>query len=563
MSIRHIIKLIPALHKKQGIWITLSAILQALLNMAGLAVLLPLIILVLDPDKLVDYPWFQNHRNLILLSIICFIILKNLLIVWLSKMQVGYINKLYSYYSEKLYDNYYRQGLLFIKDRHSDELTYNTNAVSYLFTHGVLSLTFSIIAEAFLLLSIWCGIFWFSPFTATGICVCLIPFGVIYFYWVRKKLKTYGEREDNAKRRIMTLVGDTFKGYSDIKLNNAHSWFKERFNNHIAEIANSRKWITKAFHIPQGMIECYIVIGMILFIIIGGNTNDTRLILGVLGIAVLRILPSLRTLITMIIQWKNNAFTIDIIKDIYMPVENDNVEGKPVYFQKQIKMDNICFRYPGKDSFILKDFSLIINKGECLGIQGMSGIGKTTLFNLLLGFYKPCKGRIQVDGITLDEQSYTAWQKLIAYVPQDIFVMDATLAENIAFGQEKIDCEQITQAIDQSGLNGYVSSLPDGINTRIGQNGNLLSGGERQRVGIARALYKKAEILLFDEATSSLDSKTENEIMNTIYELLKDIKNLTVVIISHKKSTLVACDKVVNIENSLSCFQTVKLKTLL
>lgn len=146
-------------------------------------------------DKLLDYPWFENYRNLILLSIICIIFLKNLLIVWLSKMQVGYINKLYSCYSEKLYDNYYRQGLLFIKDRLSDELTYNTNAVSYLFTHGVLSLTFSIIAEVFLLLFIWCGIFWFSPLAAYGICVCLIPFGVIYFYWVRKKLRTYGKEK--------------------------------------------------------------------------------------------------------------------------------------------------------------------------------------------------------------------------------------------------------------------------------------------------------------------------------------------------------------------------------
>lgn len=548
MDIRGFIGLIPEPKRKPGIWIVFSAILQALLNMAGLTVLIPLIILVFDPDKFTDYSWFGSYRNLILISIIVFIVLKNLLNIWLGNLQVRYINSLYRYYAQTLYENYFHQGLLFIKNKHSDELTYNTNVVSYLFTHGVLSLTLSITAEVFLLLFIWWGILWFSPLVAFCVAGSIIPFSVMYFYWVRKKLKTYGEKEDNAKRRIMTLVGDTFRGYSDLKLNDAYVWFRQKFDTDIAEITDSRKKITKAFHIPQGIIECYVVVGMILFILIGGNNSDARITLGILSVAVLRILPSLRTLITMAIQWKNNSFTIDIIKDVNLSTEKKERKEQSIQFQNCIEINNISFVYPEKEKFIFRNFSLVINKGEYLGIRGMSGIGKTTLFNLLLGFYKPQEGSILVDNIPLDEQNYSAWQKLIAYVPQDIFIIDGTLAENIAFRVEDIDYERLMEAIEQSGLKGYISFLPEGVNTRIGQNGNFLSGGERQRIGIARALYKKAEVFLFDEITSSLDPKTEKEIMETIHRLSQDICNLTIIIISHKESTLSFCNRIVKIE---------------
>lgn len=550
MLICEFIKLIPEVRRKKGIGIIFSAILQVLLNMAGLTVLIPIIILVFDPDKLALYPLFADHRSLILVAIVCFISLKNILNVWLSNIQIRYINSLYKYYSQTLFENYYCQGLLFVKNRHSDDLAYNINAVSYLFTHGVLSLTLSVIAEAGLILCIWCGIFWFSPIIAFCIVASFLPFSLIYFYFVRKKLKTYGEKEDNAKRHIMTLVGDTFRGYPDVKLNDAYRWFQKRFDTNVSEISNSREKITKAFHIPQGIIECYVVVGMILFVVIAGYNSEAKVALGILAVAILRILPSLRSLITMVIQWKNNAFTLDIIKDIHL--QSNEIEDKEltIHFKRQIIIDNVSFSYLGNDKHILKNFTLHINKGECIGIKGISGVGKTTLFNMLLGFYKPTQGKILVDNIPLDESTCSTWQKLIAYVPQDIFIMDATLAENIAFGAEEINSERMMEVIEKSGLKKLVSSLPYGLETRIGQDGCFLSGGERQRVGIARALYKKAEIFLFDEITSSLDPKTEKDIMDTIYKLSEKLNNLTVVIISHKESALYLCNRILKINKN-------------
>ena len=545
MSIRQIIRLIPVAQKKQGLWITFSTVLQALLNMAGLTVLIPVIVLIFDPDRLAEYPVFASHRNLIMISIVCFIIAKNLLNIRINNTRVRYINKLYHYYSGKLYDNYYKQGLLFIKEKHSDELAYNTNAVCYLFAHGTLSLMFSMISEFLLLVFIWCGIFWFSPIIALCIAVCLLPFAIIYFYWFKKKLMKYGKEENDAKRSIMTLVGDTFRGYPDIKLNDAYFWFKKRFDANIVQISRCREWITRTLQIPHGMMELYVIVGMILFAVIGGDNNETRFTFGVLAVAVLRMIPSMQSLLSMATQWKNNTFTLDIIEKI-KDNSQEKEDLKTIRFQEQIKLDGISFRYSGKESFILNNFSLNIKKGECIGIQGVSGVGKTTLFNLLLGFYEPQEGEIRIDDQLLDRQTLSSWQKLIAYVPQDIFIMDATLAENIAFGADEIDNKRVISAMEQSGLSDLVSSLADGIHTRIGQDGGLLSGGERQRVGIARSLYKKAEIIFFDETTSYLDPKTEKEVLGAIRKLSTEIKGLTVVIVSHKQSTLAFCDRIVD-----------------
>ncbi|NDV78072.1 ABC transporter ATP-binding protein [Dysgonomonas sp. 511] len=546
MQISEVIKLIPDAQRKRGIWIVLSVVFKALLNMAGLTVLIPLIILIFDPEKMQEYPLLASHHILIVVAIIVFLVVKNLFNIYLSDIRIRFINSLYIYYSKKIYNTYYQQGLLFLKGKHSNELAYNVSAVSYLFTHGLLSLSFSIASEALLLLLIWGAMFWYSPVMALSIAGCLLPFVAGYYYWVRQKLKDYGKKENEAKRRSMALVNDTFQGYTEVKLNNAYSWFQRRFGESIAQVVDSRERMTHIQQIPSGMMECYVMIGMVLFILIGGNDSETRLTLGILAIATLRMLPSIRSLITMMTQWKNNSFTIDVIKEI-PPVVEVETESLPISFKEQITIDDISFHYPDDTSFVFEHFSLKIRKGECVGIQGFSGIGKTTLFNLLLGFYTPQKGEIRIDNTLLDKQTYAAWQKMIAYVPQDIFIMRATLAENIALGSEDIDNERLMQVIAQSGLASLVDTLPEGIDTKIGQNGSRLSGGERQRVGIARALYKKAEVLFFDEATSALDTQTEQSIVATINDLSAKENGLTIIIIAHRESSLIHCDRIIRI----------------
>jgi len=194
----------------------------------------------------------------------------------------------------------------------------------------------------------------------------------------------------------------------------------------------------------------------------------------------------------------------------------------------------------------ITNFSIIINKGEKVGIKGISGSGKSTLLYLLLGLYKPLKGDIYIDDTPLSTQNRGEWHKRVGYVSQDIFIMDATLAENIILSQET-DNDRLNLAIERASLKGLVDSLPMGVNTRIGDGGCRLSGGEKQRVAIARAFYKQADVFLLDEPTSALDNKTEEEIARTLEHPAFRDKNMTVVIVSHKDSLLSICDRIIDL----------------
>jgi ABC-type multidrug transport system fused ATPase/permease subunit len=217
-------------------------------------------------------------------------------------------------------------------------------------------------------------------------------------------------------------------------------------------------------------------------------------------------------------------------------------------FDKEIALENISFTYEGGKQ-VLDNFSLTIRKGEKIGIRGYSGAGKTTLFNIICGFFSPDSGTIRVDGVELTPEKRREWQNNLACVSQDVFIPDATIAENIAFGMERgeIDEERLRKAISTASLDEFVGSLPDGVDTITGESGSRVSGGQRQRIGIARALYKEASVLLFDEATSSLDNKTEEEIVHAIERLSAERSDLTMLIISHRDRTLTFCDRVIEV----------------
>jgi ABC-type bacteriocin/lantibiotic exporter with double-glycine peptidase domain len=215
-----------------------------------------------------------------------------------------------------------------------------------------------------------------------------------------------------------------------------------------------------------------------------------------------------------------------------------------------IKLDGVSFKFDDAQEPILSNLSLTISRGEYVGIRGASGVGKTTLFNLLLGLYRPSSGTISVDDTTLTDENIRMWQNSIGYVSQNVFIADSTIAENIALGTQKqsIDYALVAKVISQANLNSFVQSLPQGLDTRIGEQGSRLSGGQRQRIGIARALYKGCDVLLLDEATSSLDNQTEESINQEMLHLKRSNDNLTIVVIAHRDSTLENCNRIITLE---------------
>jgi ATP-binding cassette subfamily B protein len=216
-------------------------------------------------------------------------------------------------------------------------------------------------------------------------------------------------------------------------------------------------------------------------------------------------------------------------------------------FDREIRFEKVSFSYQPALPEVLSDLNLSIPKGSRIGVIGSTGSGKSTAMDLLLGLLQPTSGQITVDGCVLTESTRLAWQKFVAHVPQAIFLADSGFAENIAFGVERdsIDIERVREAARQAQLDDFICSCPLGYATRVGERGVRISGGQRQRIGIARALYRRATVLVFDEATSSLDSETEASVMQAIDALEKD---LTIILIAHRLTTLKGCDVIYRLD---------------
>ena len=243
---------------------------------------------------------------------------------------------------------------------------------------------------------------------------------------------------------------------------------------------------------------------------------------------------------------QNASYSIDVVLDgVKRNGQPEKHEAQPFTFTRSIEIEDLGFAFPD-GGVILEHFSSIIHRGERIGIRGPSGSGKSTLFNLLLGFFPPTSGHIRIDNRELTEMNRNQWHRLVGYVPQEIFIIQGSLADNIALGQP-VDRTKIERVLEQVQLKKWVSELPDGIDTSLGEYGSRLSGGQKQRIGIARALYKDAEVLFFDEATSALDSHTEKEINAALQELSDTHKELTMIIIAHRETSLGFCDRIIDL----------------
>jgi ABC-type multidrug transport system fused ATPase/permease subunit len=317
------------------------------------------------------------------------------------------------------------------------------------------------------------------------------------------------------------------------------------------EVIQLRKQHATIGMLPQMFTEVGLATGLVTLIILSlsGATENLTLLLGIFAIAAVRLLPSLRNIMASWSSIRYNRYTIDTLAECtdeeLSPVTHNE---ERIEFHKSIELRNIEFGFEDATTPLLKELSITINKGERVGIKGASGVGKTTLFNLILGLYRPTSGGIYIDGELLNESNIRKWQNSIGYVSQSVFISDGSLVENIAFGCEDIDYNRVNEVIELANLKEFVSSLSQGIDTHIGEQGSKISGGQRQRIGIARALYKSADILLFDEATSSLDTSTEESINNAISSLANSNRSLTIVVIAHRDSSLEYCDRIITLQ---------------
>lgn len=528
--------------ERRKMWkVVLTVFLSALLDFIGLAMLLPVLYYLLEGG--------ENRQAALLFSLLAagVILFKSILVTIFTRYQNRYLLSFYKRLSFSLFSSYYKRGILFIREHGSSRLGYEVNGMCMAFGQRLLAPILRMMGDGLLILMVTLALLVYDGMTVLVLYVSFIPFMLIYYFSVRKRVKQYGEQDLQARRAHSRVVQDTFRGYAELEVNGAFPVLQASFLEGLDQISRNRVKLDTILRLPLFLSELSVVVGLTALVALG--TGEVKVLVGVFAVASFRLLPALRSLLTGWTQIQNAACCLDIIEEGLKdyPTETSDVQ-QVIPFERDIQIQGLTYTYPDGER-VFENFDAFIRKGEYVGFQGYSGVGKSTLFNLLLGLLKPDGGEIRIDGIPLTPDKRRAWMNRIGYVPQEVFIFRGTLAENIALGEKEINRERIQELLKQVRLDDWVQNLPKGMDTEMGEAGSTLSGGQKQRVGIARALYKQPDLLFLDEATSSLDRSTEQEINKAISRLKQVFPGLTVLSIAHRESSLAFCERIVKIEN--------------
>ena len=369
----------------------------------------------------------------------------------------------------------------------------------------------------------------------------------------RKRITEWGRLRKTHMKMVLKHLQQGLGGVKEIKvLGRENEFFIEHEHHLVKSMEISRKY-TLIQLLPRLWLEVLAIIGLaILVAVMAGTRDDVSSFLPTLGLfaaTAFRILPSIGRIMA---SFQTIAYSNPLIRTVYedlkISVVADATQNEELSFKKEIKFENVSFSYASAHRPSLQNVSLSILLGEAVGIVGPSGAGKSTLVDIFLGLLSPSEGTVRVDGIDI-AAGRRSWQNQVGYVPQSIYLVDDSLIRNIALGitHELIDHNAVLRALRAAQLEEFVSTLPLGLETIVGERGVRLSGGQRQRIGIARALYSNPQVLVLDEATSSLDTETERGVMDAVKALQGE---KTVVIVAHRLSTVSYCSKIFSIEDA-------------
>lgn len=535
--VKRVLNLLLPQERKKLVKVVVSIFINALLDFASLASLMPLLFFLLEGTNEV--------KAILGFSMIAFLMvsLKGFVSIKLGKYQASYTMSLYKRLSSSLFSNYYNNGLLFIKEQGYSSLGHSVNYMCYTFSQGIIFPLMKILADFLLILLVTVAMLVYEWKTVHVLYLSFLPFMAAYLFFVRDRLKNYAKEDFNAKKMQARIVSDAFRGYQDLEINNSFGTMLKSFNAGLDTISTNRAKMDTLQRIPLFISEFAIIAGFLIMLLIGGG--NTSIILGIFAVAAFRLIPALRGILTGYNTIQNSIPCIDVIEKGLESCKVECSNEQHIPFSNNIRVSDLVFNY-GNSPINFGSFT--IRKGEYVGFRGYSGIGKTTLFNLILGFLSPSEGKIEIDDNPLTPANRASWLLNIGYVPQEPYIFEGTVAQNIALGKEDASPERVLEVLEKVRLLEWVNSLPDSINSTLGEGGNRLSGGQKQRIAIARALYKGARVLLLDEATSSVDIAAEREI-NTMLCELKSVQNdLTILSIAHRESTLAFCDRIIDLE---------------
>ena len=419
---------------------------------------------------------------------------------------------------------------------------------------GVISPTLNLISSIILLIGIMGALFKINPTIALS---ASIGFGLLYWLVIRY---TNNYLKDNSKTiadqstQMIKSLQEGLGGIRDVLIDGSQQFYCKLYRNAdlpLRQASGNNVFIGGSPRYAMEAIGMTLIAGLAYLITQQEDGMVTAVpVLGALALGAQRLLPVLQQAYASYSKIKSSKSSFEDVLNLLdqlLPEYADQPLPKPISFVKEIKLNNLNFRYIEDSSWVLKNVNLSLKKGSRIGFIGATGSGKSTLLDIIMGLLPPTEGGLIIDNQIINTQNRRAWQAHIAHVPQNIYLSDSTIEENIAFGieKEKIDHQRVKKAAQQAQIAQLIEQWKDGYQTFVGERGVRLSGGQRQRIGIARALYKQANVLIFDEATSALDNETEQAVMDAIEGLNKEV---TILIIAHRLTTLKDCDKIIKLE---------------
>lgn len=561
-------------HKKALIYLLILMLTSSVLEVLSIGAIFPFLSILASPEqfsngysitKIFDLIGIDIQQDLTLLFAILFMTssllagLMRILVLWYGT-KVSYL--ISADLSAKIYEVILSQPYSFHIQRNSSEvidLIVNKSICVMITVNGILT----VLSSTIIFIFIFFGMLYVNP---KIFLIAITGFGSLYLLvmlFSRKQLGKNAETITNNSTKAIKYLQEGLGGIRDILLDGTQKIYLQQFNKadfYLRAAQGSNIFISQY---PRYAIES---IGMVLMASLAliltseqSGIYSAIPIIGLLAVSAQRILPILQQLFSAWAAFKGNETLLREFL-IYLDYKSKNPESineKSVFkFSQSIEFKDVAFKYQANAVEILSDINISIKKGSKVGIIGKTGSGKSTFLDILMGLLQPTFGNIFIDGQMITSVNRGSWQKNIAHVPQSVYLSDSTIKENIAFGVpcKEIDISRMHAVTAQAQLVEFIDRLPQKYDTCVGERGMQLSGGQRQRIGIARALYKRADLIIFDEATSALDEETENNVMNEIINL--DV-NLTIVIVSHRVSTLKKCDVIYEIKDGV-LFETSK-----
>ncbi|WP_084783347.1 ABC transporter ATP-binding protein [Bacillus dakarensis] len=553
-------------------------IFAALFETVGIGLIVPFVGIVTDPTIIenqtsLQYIYnllnFNSHKGFVTFSVVILLavfILKNLYILFFQYAQGRVIYNQQVKLSQRLFKKYLTKPYSFHLQRNTATLLRNVSREVPKVFNGIIMAGFHLLTEILIIIFIVLLLIVTEPFLTLIVASVLGGSLFLFLRIFRKRVKELGAEQTEFNSDLIKWVNQGLGASKEVKVSGKEDFFVDAYTKPNVLLAKNGIYMRMLDLAPRLFIETIVVsiVLITMLIIIFQNVNTSNLVstMALFAMAAFRLMPSISRVIGLINSIRYNQPALSAVyEDLFMDnelCENSEPNLNSTFkqeesnlpkrmFKEEIRLKNVSFRYPNQKNLVVKDISLTIPIGQSVAFIGESGAGKTTIVDIILGLFRPEEGSVTVDGKDLFEQ-IPLWQKKIGYIPQTIYLSDDTIRGNVAFGinKKEIDDAVVWKALEQAQLKEYVESLPDKLETTVGERGVRISGGQRQRIGIARALYHNPEILFMDEATSALDNGTEQEIMKAINGLKGE---KTLIIIAHRLSTIQNCDVVFKINN--------------